>query len=132
MAKAKPGKRDAIPPLEWAAAAFGLLVAIVLLSIIGRGVVAGGHEVPHLAASAERVFATPTGHVVEVVAVNRSSVSAASVQVEGVVGQGADEETSIASIDYVPGHSRATGGLLFTRDPKADGLRLRVTGYELP
>ncbi len=133
MAKTKLGRRDPIPPLEWAAAAFGLLVALAVLAIVGRGALAGnGDEVPLLVAKVERVFATPAGHVAEIVVVNRSSVTAASVQVEGVIGVGDAAETSVGSIDYVPGDSRATGGLMFMRDPRAEGMALRVTGYEIP
>lgn len=122
-------KHNPVPALEWGAAGFGLLLLLALLAIIGRGALAADQDdVPLLVATVERVVTTPGGHVVEVVVANRSSVTAASVQVEGVVGG----ETSTATIDYVPARSRATGGLLFTRDPRAGGLQLRVTGYELP
>lgn len=133
MAKSKPSRRDPIPALEWAAATFGLLIVIALLAIIGRAALErSGDEVPVLVAGVERIVATPAGHVVELVVANRSAVTAASVQVEGGVGQGTGAETSTVTIDYVPGNSQATGGLMFTRDPRADGLRLRVTGYEVP
>ncbi len=123
------GKRDPVPALEWGAAGFGLLLLLALLAIIGRGALAGGQDnVPLLVATVERVVATPAGHVVEIEVANRSSVTAASVQVEGIAGG----ETSTATIDYVPARSSASGGLLFTRDPTAGGMRLRVTGYELP
>ena len=133
MAKSKPGGREPIPLLEWAAAGFGLLVVIALFAIIGRAAVErDGKEVPVLVASVERIVATPAGHVVEIAVANRSSVTAASVQVEGVVGQGGAAETSVATIEDVSAHSQATGGLMFTRDPRADGIRLRVTGFEVP
>lgn len=126
-------RHDPIPPLEWAAAALGLLVALLLLAILGREAVAGRDDsVPVLVAEVERVVATPTGHVVEVRVRNLSDQTAAAVQVEGKIKVGQEEETSSATIDYVPGRSQATGGIIFSSDPRGSPLELRVTGYEVP
>ncbi len=126
-------RHDPIPPLEWAAAALGLLVALLLLAILGREAVAGRDDpVPVLVAEVERVVATPTGHVVEVRVRNLSDQTAAAVQVEGKIKAGQEEETSSATIDYVPGRSQATGGIIFSSDPRGSPLELRVTGYEVP
>ncbi len=126
-------RHDPIPPLEWAAAALGLLVALLLLAILGREAVAGRDDpVPVLVAEVKRVIATPTGHVVEVRVRNLSDQTAAAVQVEGKIKAGQEEETSSATIDYVPGRSQAIGGLIFSSDPRGSPLELRVTGYEVP
>ncbi|WP_310467298.1 hypothetical protein [Sphingomonas sp.] len=126
-------QRDPVPPLEWAAAAFGLVAALLLLGIIGREAVAGNDEsVPVLVAEVERVAATPTGHVVEFRVRNLAGQTVAAVQVEGTINPGPEEEVSSASIDYVPGRSQASGGLIFTNDPRSAELELRVTGYEIP
>ena len=125
--------RDAIPPLEWAAAALGLLAVLVLLAIIGREAVTGNERpVPVLRAEVERVAATPAGHVVEFRVRNLSEQTAAAVQVEGTIKGGAEDKTSSATIDYVPGRSEAKGGLIFSSDPRGGNLELRVTGYEIP
>ena len=124
--------RDPIPPLEWAAAALGLIAALVLLGIIGREAIAGNERpVPVLVASVERVAASPAGHVVEFRVRNLSEQTAAAVQVEGKIKGNTEEETSSAAIDYVPGRSEAAGGLVFASDPRGK-LELRVTGYEIP
>ena len=129
---AKP-RRDAIPPLEWAAAALGLLVAIGLVLIIAReGLIAADDPVPQLIVEAGPPVASTHGHVVEIRVRNLSSRTAASVQVEGKLSGAGEAETSSASIDYVPGHSEAKGGLMFTRDPATSQLDLRITGYENP
>ena len=129
---AKP-RHDPVPPLEWAAAAVGLAVALALLAIIGREAVAGNdHPLPVLTASVERVASTAAGHVVEFRVRNLSEQTAAAVQVEGTVTSGGEEQTSSASVDYVPGRSNAEGGLIFAADPRRGKLELRVTGYEIP
>lgn len=124
--------RDPIPPLEWAAAALGLIAALVLLAIIGRVAITGDEKaVPVLTAQVERIAATPAGHVVEFRVRNLSDQTAAEVHVEGTIKGGAAEESSSATIDYVPGRSEANGGLIFAGDPRGK-LELRVTGYEIP
>lgn len=127
-------RRDPIPPLEWLAAAIGLLIAIGLIAIIAReGVVAADDPVPQLTVTVGQPIASPTGHVVAIRVQNLSSRTAASVQVEGELKAGAGEpETSGATIDYVPGHSEAAGGLLFTSDPRQGRLEVRIVGYEIP
>ena len=126
-------QHDPVPALEWAAAAVGLLVALLLLGIVAREAFATRDDsVPVLTAKVERVAATAAGHVVEVRVGNASSQAAASVQIEGTLGEGAGEETSSATIDYVPGRSEAKAGLIFSRDPRQGAFELRVTGYEIP
>jgi uncharacterized protein (TIGR02588 family) len=126
---AKGSRKDPIPALEWLAAAVGLLVALVLLGIIGREAIrADGVEIPILAAQLEAVEKTPTGYVAKVLITNRAGQTAARVELEGTAGS----EVSNVSIDYVPGRSQAEAGLLFEQDPRRGGLKLRVTGYQLP
>lgn len=125
--------RDPVPPLEWAAAAVGLLVALLLLAIIAREAVAGRDDpVPVLVADVVRVVPTQAGRVVEIKVRNLSNRTAAAVQVEGKLKTGEAEETSSATIDYVPGRSEATGGLIFPGDSRAGQVEVRVTGYEIP
>lgn len=65
--------------------------------------------------------------------VNSGYETAAAVEVEGVMEQeGARIETSRATIDYVPAHSRREGALLFGRDPREHRLELRAKGYADP
>jgi uncharacterized protein (TIGR02588 family) len=129
---AKP-HHEPIPPLEWAAAALGLIVALLLLAILGREAIQGKDDpVPVLVAELERVVPTSTGHVVEVRVRNLSDQTAAAVQVEGKIEAGGEEQTSSTTIDYVPGHSQAVGGIIFSSDPRRAGLELRVIGYEIP
>ncbi len=125
--------RDPIPALEWAAAGLGLLVAVALLAIIGREALTGSERpLPVLRPEIGRVASTPAGHVVEFRVRNLSEQTAAAVQIEGKLTGGAEDETSIATVDYVPGRSEAAGGLIFAGDPRGGKLELRVTGYEIP
>lgn len=127
---AKGRKKDSIPMLEWASAALGLAIAVALMAIIGREAILrqNGSNVPQLSVKVEGVKKTADGHVVQILVFNRSRQTAARVELEGKAG----DETSVASIDYVPGRSQAEGGLIFAGDPRQSGLKVRVTGYQLP
>lgn len=126
---AKGSKEDAVPPLEWAAAAIGLLVAVALLGLIGREALGGsGDELPVLEVRLLGIEPAGTGCVAQFEVANRSGRTAAAVQVEGKAGG----EQSQAAIDYVPGHSRARGGLVFSGKPGRKPVEVRVTGFQLP
>lgn len=131
---ARQSKHEPIPALEWIAAGFGAIIALLIIgTIVWNGVSGKDDPVPLLAVRA--VSVTPAGQsfVVTLNVRNASGRTAASVQVEGVLGKSTPaEETSGASIDYVPGHSEAEGALVFTADPRGRKLDLRVTGYEHP
>lgn len=129
-----PRQRDPIPILEWAAAAFGFAVALLLLGILGRAALTSPNDpVPELSVRAGRLVPGAGSHVLTIDVVNQGATTAAAVQVEGTLKQGEEEvETSSATIDYVPGHSQAAAGLIFKEDPRAHELELRVTGYKAP
>ena len=111
-----------------------ILIALAMVgTIVVEGISGADDPVPLLAATAQSVTPAAQNYVVTVSLTNQSRRTAAAVQVEGVLKRGGEEvETSSATIDYVPGHSDAKGGLIFTEDPRAHQLELRVTGYEHP
>ncbi len=134
MAKQDNKGRHAVPPLEWAAAGIGGLIAAGIIAILSIEAVNHADQPPPLlAVGAERLVANGASYVVEFEVSNRSARTAARVQVEGSLSVGGKSvETGAATIDYVPGNSRSRGALLFARDPRRHTLDLRVTGYALP
>src|SRR5687768_11605051 len=121
-------RHDPIPALEWIAAAFGLLVFLALSAVLVReAATSGGDDVPRLSAQVEAVHPVGDRYVAQIIITNASGQTAAAVQVEGKLG----DETASATLDYVPGHSTARGGLMLKSDPRV-GLELSVVGYELP
>jgi uncharacterized protein (TIGR02588 family) len=122
------------PMLEWAAAGLGLVLTLWIVAVIGREAL--NHEaeqLPAIEVAVQRVAPTQTGFVVEFEAVNRSGGTAAAVAIEGALKAGeASVETSSAVLDYVPGHSRRTGGLFFTSDPRLHRIEVRALGYQMP
>ena len=134
MARRGAKQRDQVPALEWVAAASGAITALFILGAIGWQAISGRDDpVPLLEARVKSVTQAGRSHVVTINVTNASGRTVATVHVEGVLGKGQpDEETSSATIDYVPGHSEASGALVFTADPRGRPLDLRITGYEHP
>jgi uncharacterized protein (TIGR02588 family) len=122
------------PLLEWIAAGIGLALTLGLLGVIGWEALRGGpSEAPLVSLSVQRVMATGAGHIVEFEAVNATGGTAQSVEIEAVLTPpDGPPETSSVTLDYVPGHSRRTGGLYFRRDPRIGRLELRALGYQTP
>ncbi len=133
-AMAKRSERAGTPLLEWIASGIGLVLTLGMLAVIGGEAL--NHEadqLPVIDVTAGRVVATGSGFVVAIEAVNRSGGTAAAVEVEGALKAGEISiETSSAVFDYVPGHSRRSGGLFFARDPRRHRLELRALGYQAP
>lgn len=125
--------RPHAPALEWIAAALGLIVTLALLAIIGRDALQGSEGTPVLEASAGETRRVAGGSVVDFTVANRAPAAAASVEVEGVLTlPGEESETSVATLDYVAGNSEARGAMMFSGDPSAGGLKVRVRGFTEP
>ena len=122
------------PLLEWIAAAIGLLLLLTVVGLIAREAIRGeDDQLPAVEIAARRVAPAGAGWVVEFDAINRSGGTAAALTVEGELKRGSEApETSTATLDYVPGKGKVTGGLFFTHDPRAGTLTLRATGYQRP
>jgi len=133
MADPTKGTTDT-PLLEWIAAGIGLLLLLTLIAVIAREAIAEEHkELPAIELAVRGMAPAGTGFVVEVEATNRSGGTAAAVEIEAILKTGVTiVETSSASFDYVPGHSKATGGVFFTRDPRGHTLEVRPTGFQTP
>ena len=135
MATKRGGKgKGQIPLLESVSAGIGLALLVGMFAfLVYEAMNTDDGKPPVIVVEPTSVTAAQGQYVVEIRVTNQSRKTAAAVQVEGVLTQGgADVETSNASLDYVPGKSRRTGGVVFTRDPRQHGLNLRVTGYERP
>ena len=131
---ARTAKSHREPLLEWASAAIGLALTLIILGLIGREALRGdAAQPPAIEVVPVHIARAGTGFVVEVAAVNRSGGTAADVEIEGVLKQGETAlETSSLVFDYVPGHAERRGGLYFREDPRRHRLELRPLGYQRP
>lgn len=133
-AKGKSGRKGGTPLVEWIAGGIGLLLVLLLMGIIAsEAFSAKGDRPPMIEARVGEISPAGPGYVVELLLENRSTATAAAVEVEGELLQG-DRivATSGATIDYVPGESTRGAGLYFAEDPRHYRLDVRVLGYAEP
>jgi len=116
-----------IPPLEWACAAVGLVLALGAFGFVAQDAIFGKDTPPAIEVRLLAVTATPHGYVAQVEAINHGGTPAAQVQIEGVL-EGA-HQPSQATFDYIPEQSSTTGGLIFDTDPRQGKLTLKAKGY---
>ena len=127
-------KRSGTPLLEWVASGIGLLLILSMLALLLREALSGeAGQLPAIDVAIRRIAPAGSGFVVEIEAVNRSGGTAAGVEIEGQLKSGgASIETSSAVFDYVPGHSRRSGGLFFREDPRRHQIEVRALGFQTP
>lgn len=122
------------PLVEWVSAAVGLAITGAMFGFLALEALRQPDGTPPLLDVVPvGVVAEAGRYVVEVKVTNAAPTTGAGVQIEGTLKQGGtDVETSSTTVSYVPGESRRSAGLVFTRDPREHQLELRVTGYERP
>jgi len=130
MARREPHARTSA--LEWASAALGLAVLLLVFAVIGADLRRGGATPPAITVEVREVAASGQGFVVVFEAINRGG-TAASVEIEGTLSvPGKPSATASATLDYVAAGARVEGGLMFAQDPRQGRLRLRALGYQDP
>jgi uncharacterized protein (TIGR02588 family) len=129
------GDRRKIPPAERSAAEWvSLGVALVLLAgVIGTVValwLSPSQDAPRFTVEhgetrreAGRFYLAITVH-------NDGDRTASEVTVVGVVAANGREETATTTFDFIPGHTKVEGVLIFGQDPS--GADVRVVSYQKP
>ena len=126
MAARKPPVPPKPSAVEWIVAACSVGLIVAVLGILGLHALKGRNSPPDLSVRPLEAHQTASGWTLDVEVANAGDRTAASVSVEGAVG----EETSTLSLDYVPGEGRREATLLFDTDPH--DAELRVTGWVEP
>ncbi|WP_133244940.1 hypothetical protein [Caulobacter radicis] len=107
----------------------GLVLAATAIGFTAWDALFGAEGPPAIEVKLIEVTPTAHGYVAQVEAFNHGGEPAAQVQIEGVLSIKGAQQTSGFTIDYVAEGSKASGGLVFERDPRAGELMLRATGF---
>lgn len=120
-------------PAEWIAAAISLVIIVGVVGYLAYDAFGSRDSPPAVFVEMDSIVTVRGEHQVFIRATNRGKATAADVVVEGVVGQspGSEERVQL-TLDFIPGLGTRHGGLIFTRDPRREGLRLRAIGYTEP
>lgn len=117
------------PAIEWILAAFSAALIALTVAYLAWDTLSGPRGQPHLALETVAVEPVADGYLLRFRAHNDGRVAASSVQISGRLASG---EESGVTLDYVPHGSSREGGLMFSTDPLAGGVKLRVEGYARP
>lgn len=134
-----PGTASArISKAEWATAALGVLLVLAAVGVLLYEGLARPTTPPDVAVRVERVTPVRAGFLLEFVAENMGSKTAAGLTVRGELRAPGDSagapplEEREAGLDYLPGRSERKGGLFFTLDPRTHAVALQALGYQEP
>lgn len=118
--------------VEWLT---GLVSAVIVLAVIGwiaKDAVGDQDTSPDLAASVLMTEQRSNGFQVSFEVSNGASPTASQVTVDGEITDGSNVvEKASTVLDYVPGKSKARGGLIFKNDP-AGRITLHVSAFNEP
>lgn len=119
--------------IEWVTGVVSLLLVSGLIGWIAMDLLRAKDGAPDLTAGVTEIDKVTAGWLVRFEVANLAAQTAAEVQIEAALaldGETVDEAS--ATIDYVPGHSKARGGLIFSRNPDGLELQLKAVGYRQP
>jgi uncharacterized protein (TIGR02588 family) len=119
--------------IEWVTGAVSAVIVIAVMVWIAKDAIADRDASPNLVGSVVHVQQRSGGYQVQFEVRNSASATASQVTVRGEVRD--DDtllETTETVVDYVPGHSKANGGLIFLHDPGGKTIHIRATAYNDP
>jgi uncharacterized protein (TIGR02588 family) len=129
--KGSGAKQPAV--LEWISGGVGLLITLGTLAFLASRAFTSPEVTPQLTAEIDRIVPGGGGFTVEITVRNGSQATAAEVQIEGtLVEEGRELRKSVATLDYVPGHSARRASLVFDVPAAQNALSVRVVGYREP
>ncbi|MBY3243214.1 DUF1206 domain-containing protein [Rhizobium laguerreae] len=105
----------------------------LMIAWIGKDALLDRDSSPNLVGAVLQTEKRDGGFQVLFEITNDSSATASQVTVHGEIReQGAVIEDVETVLDYVPGHSKAKGGLIFQQDPTGKTLTVRASSFDEP
>jgi uncharacterized protein (TIGR02588 family) len=125
--------RTEIPALEWLLGSIGALMVAGAIGFLAWSGAVNGDSLPDIRVEVVRVIEQRNGWLVQVSAFNEGGSAASEVTVGGeFTASDGTVESAELRLDYLPSGSGRQGGLFFSRDPRAGGLKVRALGYAEP
>ncbi|XUY29699.1 TIGR02588 family protein [Agrobacterium sp. rho-8.1] len=118
--------------IEWVTGLVSALVVLVVIFWIANDAFKDHDTSPDLTATVVITEQRSNGFQVSFEVSNVASATAAQVAVHGEIRDGSDViERASTVLDYVPGKSKARGGLIFSNDPTGR-ITLHVSAFNEP
>lgn len=136
MTKISNGKNiEASVPhwIEWITGAVSGIIVIAVIVWIGKDGLLDSDTSPNLHGNVVKTEERSDGFQVLFEIDNDSSATASQVKVRGEIReQDLVLESSETVLDYVPGHSKVGGGLIFRQNPAGKDVKVRATAFDDP
>ncbi|MGF9565971.1 hypothetical protein [Neorhizobium sp. JUb45] len=119
--------------IEWITGAVSGIIVLVVIVWIGKDGVMDRDTSPNLHGNVVRTEERSDGFQVLFEIHNDSSATASQVKIRGELRERALVlESSETVLDFVPGHSKVGGGLIFQQNPAGKDLKVRATAFDEP
>jgi uncharacterized protein (TIGR02588 family) len=119
--------------IEWITGAVSAVIVLAVIVWIGKDGFTDQDTSPDLEGHVLQTEERSDGFQVLFEIANDSSATASQVKVRGEIrNQGSVLESAETVLDYVPGHSKAGGGLIFQQNPAGKELTVRATAFDEP
>ncbi|HJQ68684.1 MAG TPA: TIGR02588 family protein [Blastocatellia bacterium] len=128
--KRKSAKITPRTTAEWVSLAISLLLLAVVVGVVVKLWVSETQQPARFKIEAGAARNDGGQFHLPFTLINEGDQTAAEVTVEGKIGAGGDTETSTTTFDFIPGHARQEGVLIFSGDPAA--AQLRVASFQRP
>ncbi len=126
---------EAVKPhwIEWATGAVSAVIVLGVIAWIGKDALLDRDRSPNLIGAVLQTEKRSDGFQVLFEIRNESSMTASQVTVHGEMrDQSSVVENVETVLDYVPGHSKAKGGLIFQQDPGGKTVTVRAAAFDEP
>lgn len=118
--------------VEWLTGLVSAVIVLAVISWIAKDAFRDQDTTPDLGAKVLNTEQRSNGFQVSFEVSNTASATASQVTVDGVILNGSDVvEKASTVLDYVPGRSKARGGLIFRNDPTGR-ITLNVSAFNEP
>lgn len=133
-AQKKPNKSAKGTPFsEWVVAGIGAVLVLATIAILLYSAATSDDAPPRLSVRAVSIQPAGSQFLVVIEVGNDGGSTAADARIEAERREhGVVVERRETTIDFVPPKSKRRAGVFFSREPKADELTLRASGYREP
>lgn len=119
--------------IEWVTGAVSAVLILGMVAWIAGEALLQEVTAPSFRSQVRAITVVEGGHRVEFEISNQGTTTAAAVVVRAeIMEAGRPAETAEVTFDYVPGNSKANGGVIFAQDPAGREIRLGAIGYTDP
>lgn len=119
--------------IEWTVFAASVIVIAAVIALLVRDAMSSRDAPPDLRVTVGAASQSSGGFVMPVQIENAGDTTAEQAKVAvRLLEDGTEVETAELTVAFVPGKSKRTGAVVFSRDPRCCSIEARAVSYEDP